>query len=432
MPYRYEVRLSGSGGQGLILAGIILAEAAGIYDGKYVCQSQSYGPEARGGASKSEVIISDEEIDYPKAIKPDVLLAMNQSSCDLYFFDLKPNGLLIVDSTFVKQTPTTKVVALPFTSVARKELGKEMVANVVALGSLVFLSGAVSLKSLEAALDGRAQPPGDEPWCPPREDYTTGRNVVTPMRILVTNDDGIYAKGIEVLFLALAADHEVLVVAPETEQSAVGHAITFLDPLRVREVKRNGAFFGYAVNGTPADCVKLAIRELMRPLPDMVISGINMGANVGENVIYSGTVSAATEAAMLGFPSIALSINAYPATDYSGPLRYVPDLLRRLEYRRLPKGVSLNVNFPHCSAEEIRGFKITRQGHLKYAETYDRRIDPRNRVYYWLCSQTAEHDPGEDTDSYAISERYIAITPIHYDLKHYPTLALLAEWMNEV
>ncbi|MCX7822085.1 MAG: 2-oxoacid:acceptor oxidoreductase family protein [Syntrophobacterales bacterium] len=161
MGYRYEVRLSGSGGQGLILAGIILAEAAGIYDGKYVCQSQSYGPEARGGASKSEVIISDEEIDYPKALKPDVLLAMNQSSCDLYFFDLKPNGTFIVDSTFVRQVPTTKVISIPFTAMARKELGKEVVANVVALGSLVYITGVVSLKSLESALINRA-PSGTE------------------------------------------------------------------------------------------------------------------------------------------------------------------------------------------------------------------------------------------------------------------------------
>ncbi len=161
MAYRYEIRLSGYGGQGIVLAGIILAEAAGIYDGKFVCQSQSYGPEARGGASKSEVIISDEEIDYPKAIKPDVLLAMSQNACDAYFFDLKPNGLLIVDSTFVRQVPTSKVIALPFTATARKELGKEMVANVISLGALVYLSGAVSLKSLEAALIKRA-PEGTE------------------------------------------------------------------------------------------------------------------------------------------------------------------------------------------------------------------------------------------------------------------------------
>jgi 2-oxoglutarate ferredoxin oxidoreductase subunit gamma len=161
MVERYEIRLSGSGGQGLIIAGIILAEAAGIHDGKYVCQTQSYGPEARGGASKAEVVISDAEIDYPKAIKPDLLLAMNQKSCDTYFFDLKPNGMLIVDSTFVKQLPTTRAVPLAFTHIARHVVGKEMTANIVALGALAILSRIVSLSSLEAAVLKRV-PPGTE------------------------------------------------------------------------------------------------------------------------------------------------------------------------------------------------------------------------------------------------------------------------------
>lgn len=156
---RYEIRLSGSGGQGLIFAGIVLAEAAGIHDGKYVCQTQSYGPEARGGASKAEVVISDEEIDYPKAVKPDLLLAMNQKACDAYFFDLKPNGMLIVDSTFVKQLPTTRVIAIPFTQIAREKLGREVGANLIALGALATLSGVVSLNSLEAAVMNRV-PPG--------------------------------------------------------------------------------------------------------------------------------------------------------------------------------------------------------------------------------------------------------------------------------
>jgi len=158
---RYEIRLSGAGGQGLIVAGIILAEAVGIYDGKFVCQTQSYGPEARGGASKAEVVISDEAIDYPKAIKPDLLLAMNQKACDSYFFDLKPTGVLIVDSTFVKQLPTTRAVAIPFTQIARQEMRKEMVANIVALGALATLTGVVSLSSLEAAVLSRV-PPGTE------------------------------------------------------------------------------------------------------------------------------------------------------------------------------------------------------------------------------------------------------------------------------
>lgn len=158
---RYEIRLSGSGGQGLIVAGIILAEASGIYDGKFVCQTQSYGPEARGGASKSEVVISDEEIDYPKAVKPDLLLAMSQRSCDAFFFDLKPNGILIVDSTFVKQLPTNIAMGIPFTQLAREKLGREMVANIIALGALATISGVVSLNSLEAAVLNRV-PAGTE------------------------------------------------------------------------------------------------------------------------------------------------------------------------------------------------------------------------------------------------------------------------------
>jgi len=149
---RYEIRFSGSGGQGIIMAAIVLAEAAGVYDMKYVCQTQSYGPEARGGTSKAEVVISSKSIDYPKAIKPDLLLAMNQASTDAYVWDLKPDGLLVVDATLVKQIPTSRVVAIPFTQIARKKVGKDLVANIVALGSIGHLCQLVSLKTLEEAL----------------------------------------------------------------------------------------------------------------------------------------------------------------------------------------------------------------------------------------------------------------------------------------
>jgi 2-oxoglutarate ferredoxin oxidoreductase subunit gamma len=161
MSYRYEIRLSGSGGQGLILMGIILAEAIGIYDGKYVAQTQSYGPEARGGSSKSEVIVSDEEIDYPKAMRPDLLLAMNQRSCDEFYSDLKPDGLLIVDSTFVTQVPTPKAFQVPFTRIAREKFNREVVANIVALGALAHLSPIVSAKAIESAVLARV-PKGTE------------------------------------------------------------------------------------------------------------------------------------------------------------------------------------------------------------------------------------------------------------------------------
>ena len=160
MAERFEIRLAGSGGQGLILAGIILAEAAGVYDGKFVCQTQSYGPEARGGASKAEVVISDAEIDYPKAIQPDVLLALNQKSLEAFSSDLKPGGLLLVDADLVQEAPASRVLALPFTRIAR-ELGRAMAANIVALGALVQLTGAVSLDSLTAAVLARV-PKGTE------------------------------------------------------------------------------------------------------------------------------------------------------------------------------------------------------------------------------------------------------------------------------
>lgn len=149
---RYEICFSGSGGQGIITAAIILAEAAGVYDGKHVCQTQSYGPEARGGTSKAEVVISNKVIDYPKAMKPDLLLALTQASCNTYFSDLKPQGLLVVDATLVEQIPTSRAVSIPFTDMARKELGKELVASIIALGAVGYLSQVVSLKSLEAAL----------------------------------------------------------------------------------------------------------------------------------------------------------------------------------------------------------------------------------------------------------------------------------------
>ena len=149
---RYEIRLSGSGGQGIITAAFILAEAVGVYDGKYVCQTQSYGPEARGGKSKAEVVISDHEIDYTQATRLDILLAMTQSATDAYFKDLKREGLLVVDTTLVNQIPTQRSIAIPFTQIARNELGKELVANMVALGAVGYLCPHISLKSLEKAL----------------------------------------------------------------------------------------------------------------------------------------------------------------------------------------------------------------------------------------------------------------------------------------
>lgn len=161
MGYRFDIRLSGSGGQGLILMGIILAEAIGVYDGKYVAQTQSYGPEARGGSSKAEVVVSDQEIDYPKALKLDLLLAMNQKSCDDYYMDLKPKGILVVDSTFVNQVPIPRAYQIPFTRIARDKFKREMVANIIALGAISKLTPIVSARAIEAAVLARV-PKGTE------------------------------------------------------------------------------------------------------------------------------------------------------------------------------------------------------------------------------------------------------------------------------
>ncbi len=155
MAERLEIRLAGSGGQGVILAGVVLAEAAGIHEGREVAQTQSYGPEARGGAARAEVVISDGEIDYPKAMQPDILLCLSQRACDAYVFDLKPDGTILVDAELVQHLPTTRAVALPFARLAREQVGEVLMANMVALGALAALTGVVSLKSLEAAVQTR-------------------------------------------------------------------------------------------------------------------------------------------------------------------------------------------------------------------------------------------------------------------------------------
>jgi 5'-nucleotidase len=247
------------------------------------------------------------------------------------------------------------------------------------------------------------------------------------MKILLTNDDGIFSKGIETLFNVLSLEHEVSVVAPETEQSAIGHAITILEPLRVTSIKRNGRFFGYSLKGTPADCVKIAVSELMEQRPQIVVSGINLGANIGVDVIYSGTVSAATEAAVLGIPSIAVSIDSFAPATFSGATQFIPKLVRLIEENHLPPGVCLNVNVPNLPAEKIRGVRFTRQGTQRYLEKYDRRIDPRNHVYYWLANESVLRDEDPDSDSWALASAFISITPIHHDLTNYPALEILKE-----
>ena len=234
------------------------------------------------------------------------------------------------------------------------------------------------------------------------------------MKILLTNDDGIWAEGLCALYRALSLDHEVVVVAPEAERSAVGHAITLSDPLRVKTIRQGREFWGYAVSGTPADCVKIAFYELVGPV-DLVISGINRGANVGINVLYSGTVSAATEASILGLPALAVSLAAYVKPDYCFAAYFTSLLVEQIFSWSLRRPFCLNVNIPNLPAHQIKGVKFTRQGTRKLKERFEKRIDPHGNVYYWQCGEEfTEEDPA--TDVRAIKAGFISITPLQYDL----------------
>lgn len=247
-------------------------------------------------------------------------------------------------------------------------------------------------------------------------------------KILLTNDDGINAPGLDELYRQIKEIGEVIVVAPDSEKSAVGHAITLSDPLRVWKFEKNGDFFGYAVNGTPADCVKIAYWALLRHKPDLVISGINLGSNTGINVIYSGTVSAATEGTILGIPSFAISLTTYKNPDFTYAAKFARKLSKILLERDLPKGTFLNVNVPPIQEEEIEGVVITRQGKAIYKEKFDRRIDPQNRVYYWLTGTKIQLEEDSDVDDRAILQNKVSITPIHYDLTNYEFVNELNTW----
>jgi len=236
------------------------------------------------------------------------------------------------------------------------------------------------------------------------------------MNILLTNDDGIHAPGLFALYKALKSDYDVEIVAPEAEMSAVGHAITLASPLRVRAVQKSGSFFGYAVSGTPADCVKIAVQELLKRRPDVIISGINVGANVGVNILYSGTVSAATEGAFLGVRSAAISLASGENPDFLFAARFSKEIIRFIVESGLKEGTALNVNIPACPADKIAGVYITRQGTSKFEERFERRNDPRGNVYYWLSGEKFIENGNPENDSMALKENKITITPLHYDL----------------
>jgi len=248
------------------------------------------------------------------------------------------------------------------------------------------------------------------------------------LKILVTNDDGIHSEGIKQLAESLSEIGDVTVIAPQTEQSAVGHAITMKIPLRVTEYKKRGKLFGYAVEGTPADCVKIGIRNILKSKPDIVVSGINHGSNTAINIIYSGTVSAAREAAIMDIPSIAISVTSHNVTEFEYAGKVAALFAKEVSKRGLEKGTLLNINVPDLPEEEIKGILLTTQGKSKWDEIYEERIDPYGKKYYWLTGQLTEVDKDLGTDQFAIKNNYVSVTPIHFDLTDYKTFDEMKSW----
>lgn len=252
------------------------------------------------------------------------------------------------------------------------------------------------------------------------------------LHILLVNDDGIHSPGIWALRQTLKLDHQVVVVAPERERSAVSHAITLHKPLRAYQVAINGQGEGWAVTGTPADCIKIALLELLDTKPDLVISGINAGANTGVNMNYSGTLAAAKEAILYGVPALAVSIQGGETFRYDEAAGFIARLAPKVVAKGLPPGVLLNINFPNMAMDRMAGVRIARQGCDLYDEYIEKRRDPRNRVYYWQGYESQPVYARPDSDGALLEKGFVSITPVQCDMTDYDAMALLADWGIEL
>lgn len=246
------------------------------------------------------------------------------------------------------------------------------------------------------------------------------------MEIVLTNDDGIWAPGLRSLDKALRkAGHSVHVVAPLSQQSAVSHAVTLSSPVRIKEVRENN-FTGYGVSGTPVDCVKIALGMVLSFEPELLISGINNGPNVGVDILYSGTVSAATEAALAKIPALAVSIDEFQPRDLTSHAKYVVGFIENQKWDELPANRVLNLNFPHCSLEESKGLKPCPQTRAVYEDWYEKRIDPRGVPYYWLSGEILSQNLEPDTDKTYLDSGYITLTPLRFDFTDWELLGMLS------
>jgi 5'-nucleotidase len=252
------------------------------------------------------------------------------------------------------------------------------------------------------------------------------------MRILVSNDDGIYSPGVRSLAEALCNEHQVTVVCPDRERSATGHALTLVEPVRVDPIEGvfSDSITAWACSGTPSDSVKLALDAIMSDRPDLVISGINRGSNLGTDVLYSGTVSAAMEGVLERLPSIAMSLTSFSSTDFTAAAEFARQLVAAIAKKPLTEAVLLNVNVPAIPAEDICGAVVTRLGIRRWRDVFEKRVDPRGKIYYWLSGEVIEEEAAPDSDIQAIRDNYITITPLKYDLTLESSIEPVRTWTD--
>ncbi len=248
------------------------------------------------------------------------------------------------------------------------------------------------------------------------------------LHVLISNDDGVYAKGINVLADALSQVAHLDVFAPDRNRSGASNSLTLSAPLRIKKV--NNGFF--SVEGTPTDCVHVAITGLMKKMPDMVVSGINAGSNLGDDVWYSGTVAAAMEGRFLGLPAIAISLVGDHCQYYETAGHVACDLVQHLIKEPLPVGTILNVNVPDVPLDHLQGYEVTRLGTRHQAEPTIKQVDPRGHAIYWVGPAGAEQDAGIGTDFYAVRQGKVSITPLRIDLTHYEAFDGLSSWVNRL
>ncbi|MCK5840254.1 MAG: 5'/3'-nucleotidase SurE [Bacteroidales bacterium] len=252
--------------------------------------------------------------------------------------------------------------------------------------------------------------------------------MMKPM-ILVTNDDGVDAKGITLLTEIMRSFGDVVVVAPKEVMSGMGHAVTVKSPLRVNRITREDGFEKYSCNGTPADSVKLAEQVILRKKPDLLVSGINHGSNSAVNILYSGTMAAVIEGLISGIPSVGFSLTDFSSNaDFTSCEKYIRTIVENVLNEGLPRGICLNVNIPAIPGNEIKGIKVCKQGNALWAEEFDERKDPHNRDYYWLTGVFRSFENGKDTDEWALANKYVSVVPVHYDMTAHHEISTLKKW----